>query len=799
MKKLSVILAVALMLSLATPAFAFVDVPEGHWAEEYLAKIADVGIIIGFPDGTFRGAENLTRYQAATITARLMDWVDETIEAAVADVDFDDEDLKLDIRNLRSDLMTLMGEHFDLEFMVLQMQDDVDALDAKIAEVAAKIDASEDELRTYVDRTVRALRSELQRQGLTDQQAEEVMIMIRALTREFRDEIDEIWAELEKEPTLSFSVDTDVDYTLIDTKGPGTPYIDPFQHRTSGLYWFPNTFPNLWASDGAYLDYELGLNIHGRTDLVDMDLTLTVDKDALDAHWLADGAAVTNFLTGTVSTPDFDVTLTDSYALNLTSYLFNRPFRGDRATPGDRMGQGAVVDFDAGMFALLQERASDADSGPHWFAGSYTFSLIDAAEHTLYLGFEDAVDLLDDQYLVAMANKLDLGILDLGVETAFSDFMEMEYFVKADAEVDLGMVRIGGDYTLVTEDAEAGVFTFTPLRGSTPRGGYNAHLTIPIAFLEIGARYEDTYTWSAGDKSERNVAGGSLAFVDPLELGPLAFDVDAAYEFNLDPDVDDPYLDKRFVEGSLGNDFYSFAAGYDYLQGPGRGWAFSRLTRSWWQPSSNKLFADLSLTPIDMLSIDLGANYYLGTEDEMPVDMSAALEVTPMEWLTFGADVYYDMALEEDQLAASVNAKFAPELSLAGFNVTPSVSGTYFITEDYWSYGRFDVETAGKYNYALDLTVDRNITDNLVWSVSGLYDYRQVNPTFRWGATTDDRGYTDGLFYKLRTGFDYAEMFNISYEYGSFSRLNGEDVVPTEENGEDFSYNALEAGLSISF
>lgn len=40
----------------------FTDVPAGHWAKDAVDLIVQKGLIQGFPDGTFRGNENLTRY-----------------------------------------------------------------------------------------------------------------------------------------------------------------------------------------------------------------------------------------------------------------------------------------------------------------------------------------------------------------------------------------------------------------------------------------------------------------------------------------------------------------------------------------------------------------------------------------------------------------------------------------------------------------------------------------------------------------------------------------------------------------
>jgi uncharacterized coiled-coil protein SlyX/outer membrane protein W len=60
----------------AAPAAAapvtLTDVPAGHWAKDAVDLIVQKGLIQGFPDGTFRGNENLTRYQAALIFYRLL-------------------------------------------------------------------------------------------------------------------------------------------------------------------------------------------------------------------------------------------------------------------------------------------------------------------------------------------------------------------------------------------------------------------------------------------------------------------------------------------------------------------------------------------------------------------------------------------------------------------------------------------------------------------------------------------------------------------------------------------------------
>ncbi|MDD2402029.1 MAG: N-acetylmuramoyl-L-alanine amidase [Clostridia bacterium] len=50
----------------------FSDIPPQHWAAESVRKIKEVGIMVGYSDGTFRGEENITRYELASALDRLM-------------------------------------------------------------------------------------------------------------------------------------------------------------------------------------------------------------------------------------------------------------------------------------------------------------------------------------------------------------------------------------------------------------------------------------------------------------------------------------------------------------------------------------------------------------------------------------------------------------------------------------------------------------------------------------------------------------------------------------------------------
>ena len=51
----------------------FPDVPENHWAYAYVKKLADRGLLEGYPDGEFKGDRTMTRYEFAAIFARALD------------------------------------------------------------------------------------------------------------------------------------------------------------------------------------------------------------------------------------------------------------------------------------------------------------------------------------------------------------------------------------------------------------------------------------------------------------------------------------------------------------------------------------------------------------------------------------------------------------------------------------------------------------------------------------------------------------------------------------------------------
>ncbi len=86
-KKIALILAAVLVVTLSASAFAaknpFSDVPADHWAYDSVVQLAAVGLVEGYPDGTYGGTRTMTRYEAAMVFARALARLEALVEDQV--------------------------------------------------------------------------------------------------------------------------------------------------------------------------------------------------------------------------------------------------------------------------------------------------------------------------------------------------------------------------------------------------------------------------------------------------------------------------------------------------------------------------------------------------------------------------------------------------------------------------------------------------------------------------------------------------------------------------------------------
>ena len=109
-------------MAMAVPAMAatnpFMDVPQGHWAYDAVGLLASRGIVSGYPDGAFKGAQPATRYEMASVVARALVAVDA------------DKASKQDLELLKK--------------LVMEFKDELDALGVKVDKLDKRVAVLED-------------------------------------------------------------------------------------------------------------------------------------------------------------------------------------------------------------------------------------------------------------------------------------------------------------------------------------------------------------------------------------------------------------------------------------------------------------------------------------------------------------------------------------------------------------------------------------------------------------------------------------------------------------------------------
>ena len=203
-KYLPIVLSVLLALALAVPAFAgpFADVPENHWAYEAVKHLAAYGLVIGFPDGEYKGNEPMTRYQLAMVVARMLVSLDAQIKAEVEAVKTavpEAEKPAVEKVVERTIVETADNERLEwLEEVLAALEDEVDALDADTKAKLAELEVAL--VKGDVDNAmaIAALRSELAELDIpvmpeipdVDAAVAEAIVLIDALRDEFAVELD---------------------------------------------------------------------------------------------------------------------------------------------------------------------------------------------------------------------------------------------------------------------------------------------------------------------------------------------------------------------------------------------------------------------------------------------------------------------------------------------------------------------------------------------------------------------------------------------------------------------------------
>lgn len=88
-RTVAMLIAVLLAMAVAVPVMAspYPDMSDLHWAASAVETLTALGIVQGYPDGTFKGQNSITRYEIAVIVAKLLKYLDGEINARIAGVE----------------------------------------------------------------------------------------------------------------------------------------------------------------------------------------------------------------------------------------------------------------------------------------------------------------------------------------------------------------------------------------------------------------------------------------------------------------------------------------------------------------------------------------------------------------------------------------------------------------------------------------------------------------------------------------------------------------------------------------
>lgn len=139
MKKVG-ILFLFLFLALGVFSQSFIDVPINHWAYDAVERLSSIGIIEGYPDGTFKGLENMNRYQLTVALSRTLDYVEQSMVGPLAQ----------DLANLERTVSSLSVPQGVSSSELQQLQTRLDSVTSDLSNLqrsVSRLDSSVQELQ----------------------------------------------------------------------------------------------------------------------------------------------------------------------------------------------------------------------------------------------------------------------------------------------------------------------------------------------------------------------------------------------------------------------------------------------------------------------------------------------------------------------------------------------------------------------------------------------------------------------------------------------------------------------------
>ncbi|OGK09613.1 MAG: hypothetical protein A2W80_07200 [Candidatus Riflebacteria bacterium GWC2_50_8] len=141
MKRISMLLIAVMVLStVAASANPFSDVPFSHWAYDAVNKLAAKGILQGYPDGTYKGKQTVTRYALAMVTAKMVANVEQMLESGIGT----NLVTKSDLQTLEKLTVEFADELALLGVKVTALEDDMQVVKEDVSMLKRDVDGIKD-------------------------------------------------------------------------------------------------------------------------------------------------------------------------------------------------------------------------------------------------------------------------------------------------------------------------------------------------------------------------------------------------------------------------------------------------------------------------------------------------------------------------------------------------------------------------------------------------------------------------------------------------------------------------------